>query len=143
MLIKSLRELAESGGSNLATIEKYMRQSFSGAADINNLTKLIRLAAHRAVTKVFFLFRKYLDYFNKLSLLNVFIFIQSFRVYCNRMASTTQWCPGKMVSRRNANAHLLLLQRQFLPEIPMNRMAILVTHSKMKKKICTIVHTVR
>lgn len=52
MVIKSLRELAESGGSSLATIEKYMRQSFSGAADINNLTKLIRLAAHRAVTKV-------------------------------------------------------------------------------------------
>ena len=52
VLIKSLRELAESGGSNMATIEKYVRQSFSGAADLANLSKLLRLAAHKAVQKV-------------------------------------------------------------------------------------------
>ena len=51
MLIKSLRELAESGGSTLPTIEKYVRQSFAGATDVN-LSKLLRLAAHKAVTKV-------------------------------------------------------------------------------------------
>ena len=51
MLIKSLRELAESGGSNLVTIEKYVRQSFAGAAEVN-LTKLLRFAAHKAVAKV-------------------------------------------------------------------------------------------
>lgn len=52
MLIKSLRELAESGGSNLPTIEKYVRQSFAGAAELPNLSKLLRLAAHKAVSKV-------------------------------------------------------------------------------------------
>lgn len=51
MLIKSLRELAESGGSNLATIEKYVRQSFAGASDVN-LPKLLRAAANKAVLKV-------------------------------------------------------------------------------------------
>lgn len=51
MLIKSLRELAESGGSTLPTIEKYVRQSFAGATDVN-LSKLLRLAAHKAVAKV-------------------------------------------------------------------------------------------
>jgi hypothetical protein len=51
VLIKSLRELAESGGSTLPTIEKYVRQSFAGATDVN-LSKLLRLAAHKAVAKV-------------------------------------------------------------------------------------------
>ena len=51
VLIKSLRELAESGGSNLVTIEKYVRQSFAGAAEVN-LPKLLRVAAQKAVTKV-------------------------------------------------------------------------------------------
>ena len=51
MVIKSLRELAESGGSNLATIEKYVRQSFSGAAALSKLSKLLRLAARKAVEK--------------------------------------------------------------------------------------------
>ncbi|KAI9557557.1 hypothetical protein GHT06_017385 [Daphnia sinensis] len=50
VLIKSLRELAESGGSTLPTIEKYVRQSFAGATDVN-LSKLLRLAAHKAVAK--------------------------------------------------------------------------------------------
>ena len=51
MLIKSLRELAESGGSSLATVEKYIRQSFAGASDVN-LPKLLRIAASKAVIKV-------------------------------------------------------------------------------------------
>ena len=51
VLIKSLRELAESGGSTLVTIEKYVRQSFAGASDVN-LPKLLRVAAQKAVTKV-------------------------------------------------------------------------------------------
>lgn len=64
-----MRELAESGGSNMVTIEKYVRQSFAGASEVN-LSKLLRLAAHKAVTKVspsnFLLFFFVLIYFTLL-----------------------------------------------------------------------------
>jgi len=36
----------------MAIIDKYVQQSFSGAADLENLSKLFRLAAHKAVQKV-------------------------------------------------------------------------------------------
>ena len=144
VLIKSLRELAESGGSNLATIEKYMRQSFSGAADVNNLTKLIRLAAHRAVTKVNIM-RKYSQSPNFIIKTRVlipsvfFFFFVPFRVFCNRMVSITQFRPGRIPISRNVNdVHRSHHLHQSLLEIRTNLMAIPAILWKRKKKICTI-----
>ena len=58
----------------MVTIEKYVRQSFAGASEVN-LSKLLRLAAHKAVTKVIptnFLHLYCYDYFFSALLLSKF-----------------------------------------------------------------------
>ena len=81
-MIKSLRELSESGGSNMGTIEKYVRQSFAGAADLN-LSKLLRIAAQKAVTKV--TNNNELYYHTPQLAMSLFFLNMRFIIYCELM----------------------------------------------------------
>lgn len=104
VVIKSLRELAESGGSTLPTIEKYVRQSFAGATDVN-LSKLLRLAAHKAVAKV----RKSTANFVQ-SLKKAFVAFFS-RVCYRKMATITRSQLAKTQRHRVGNVGLRLLRQ--------------------------------